>query len=458
MSESTDHAPSLLEGSAPKRLAAFSAPLVAANLLQYVYQFVDMGVVGNVVGESGLVAVSNASTIVFIISSIAIGLMSGCTVAVGNRVGARDEQGQRRAFVASLGVALLGVAAITLAGTTLARPVFLLMDVPDASLAQTTAYLEVVSLGAVGLFLLNAACAFLRAQGDSAGPLAIMAVSAVANVILDLVLIAGVGLGVVGAAVATVSAQGAGAIFALWLARRRYPSARDLLRSARDAQERGEALTAARGVLCVGVPMAVQQAVINLSYVFVTAWLNFYGPTIAAASGVGLKISTVAGLPCWGIGQAVSASVSQSIGAGMPKRAVEFARSGLLVSIVVTVGIQIAVQFGAEWLVSLFGESGKDLTEAPVLYLRITCSVNGIFYASMYALDSFALASGAPKLALANSLIDALVMRAGLAWLLSVPLGCGFIGIYAAQAAAPVLPAIIGFAYLRLWSKRNLPE
>ena len=457
MSESTDHAPSLLEGSAPKRLAAFSAPLVAANLLQYVYQFVDMGVVGNVVGESGLVAVSNASTIVFIISSIAIGLMSGCTVAVGNRVGARDEQGQRRAFVASLGVALLGVAAITLAGTTLARPVFLLMDVPDASLAQTTAYLEVVSLGAVGLFLLNAACAFLRAQGDSAGPLAIMAVSAVANVILDLVLIAGVGLGVVGAAVATVSAQGAGAIFALWLARRRYPSARDLLRSARDAQERGEALTAARGVLCVGVPMAVQQAVINLSYVFVTAWLNFYGPTIAAASGVGLKISTVAGLPCWGIGQAVSASVSQSIGAGMPKRAVEFARSGLLVSIVVTVGIQIVVQFGAEGLVSLFGESSRELTQAAVLYLRITCSVNGIFYASMYALDSFALASGAPKLALANSLIDAFIMRMGLAWLLSAPLGCGFIGIYTAQAAAPVLPAIIGFAYLRLWARRNSP-
>lgn len=457
MSESTDHAPSLLEGSAPKRLAAFSAPLVAANLLQYVYQFVDMGVVGNVVGESGLVAVSNASTIVFIISSIAIGLMSGCTVAVGNRAGARDEQGQRRAFVASLGVALLGAAAITLTGTTLARPIFSLMDVPDASLAQTIAYLEVVSLGVVGLFLLNAACAFLRAQGDSAGPLAIMTVSAVANVVLDLVLIAGAGLGVVGAAVATVSAQGSGAVFALWLARRRYPSARGLLRFVRDVQERAEVLTAARGVLHVGAPVAVQQAVINLSYVFVTAWLNLYGPTIAAASGVGLKISTVAGLPCWGIGQAVSASVSQSIGAGMPKRAVEFARSGLLMSIVVTVGIQIVVQFGAEGLVSLFGESSREFTQAAVLYLRITCSVNGIFYASMYALDSFALASGAPKLALANSLIDAFVMRMGLAWLLSAPLGCGFIGIYAAQAAAPVLPAIIGFAYLRLWARRNSP-
>ena len=456
MSVSTDHTSSLLEGSSPKRLAAFSAPLIAANLLQYVYQFVDMGVVGNIVGEAGLVAISNASTIVFIISSIAIGLMSGCTVAVGNRVGARDVQGQRRAFAASLGVALLGAAAITLAGTALAHPVFSLMGVPDASLAQTVAYLEAISLGAVGLFLLNAACAFLRAQGDSIGPLAIMAFSAVSNVVLDLVLIAYVGLGVVGAAVATVAAQGVGAVFALWLARRRYASARGVLSSARITRERKEVFASARAVLRVGVPMAVQQAVINLSYVFVTAWLNSYGPTIAAASGVGLKISTVAGLPCWGIGQAVSAAVSQSIGAGMPKRAVAFARSGCLMSIAVTVGIQIVVQLGAEWFVSLFGESSRELTEAAVLYLRVTCSVNGVFYAAMYALDSFALASGAPKLALANSLIDAFAMRAGLAWLLSVPLGCGFIGIYAAQAAAPVVPAIVGFAYLQLWAKKNL--
>ena len=456
MSHTTEHVPSLLEGSAPKRLATFSAPLVAANLLQYVYQFVDMGVVGNVVGESGLVAVSNASAIVFIISSIAIGLMAGCTVAVGDRVGARDEAGQRRAFAASLGVALLGAAATTLAGTVLAHPIFSLMGVPDASLAQTAAYLEVISLGAVGLFLLNAACAFLRAQGNSAGPLAIMAFSAVVNVILDLILIAGAGLGVVGAAIATVAAQGAGAAFALWLARYRYDSARDLLRSARDGRERRKAIAAARDVLRVGAPMAVQQAVINLSYVFVTAWLNSYGPTIAAASGVGLKISTIAGLPCWGIGQAISAAVSQSIGAGMPKRAVAFARSGCLMAVVVTVCIQVAVQLGAEWLVSLFGESSQELTEAAVLYLRITCSVNGIFYAAMYALDSFALSSGAPKLALANSLIDAFAVRAGLAWLLSAPLGFGFIGIYAAQAAAPVLPALIGFVYLQLWAKKNL--
>ena len=65
---------------------------------------------------------------------------------------------------------------------------------------------------------------------------------------------------------------------------------------------------------------------------------------------------------------------------------------------------------------------------------------------------------GTPKLALANSLIDAFIMRMGLAWLLAAPLGCGFIGIYAAQAAAPVPPALISFAYLRLWARGNSPE
>ncbi len=49
-------------------------------------------------------------------------------------------------------------------------------------------------------------------------------------------------------------------------------------------------------------------------------------------------------------------------------------------------------------------------------------------------------------------------MRMGLTWLLAAPLGCGFIGIYAAQAAAQAPPALIGFAYLRLWARGNSPE
>ena len=54
---------------------------------------------------------------------------------------------------------------------------------------------------------------------------------------------------------------------------------------------------------------------------------------------------------------------------------------------------------------------------------------------------------------LANSLIDAFVVRFGLAFLLSGVLGFGYVGIFVAQAASPVIPALIGAFYLRHWTR-----
>lgn len=70
----------------------------------------------------------------------------------------------------------------------------------------------------------------------------------------------------------------------------------------------------------------------------------------------------------------------------------------------------------------------------------------------MYALDSFAQATGAPRLAAVNALLDAVVVRVGLAAAL-VP-ALGYPGILAAQALSPVLPCIVGAAYLRRYSRK----
>ena len=70
----------------------------------------------------------------------------------------------------------------------------------------------------------------------------------------------------------------------------------------------------------MGVPSAVQMAVVNLSYALVTGLLNRYGTDVAAAAGVGLQISTIAGLPCWAIGQAITTAAAQNAGAGELRR------------------------------------------------------------------------------------------------------------------------------------------
>ena len=76
--------------------------------------------------------------------------------------------------------------------------------------------------------------------------------------------------------------------------------------------------------------------------------------------------------------------------------------------------------------------------------------------AAMYALDSFAQATGAPRLAAVNALLDAVVVRVGLAVLL-VP-ALGYPGILAAQALSPVLPCAVGAAYLWRYARRVRSE
>ena len=81
----------LTTGNVPIKLIVFALPLLAANLLQSFYGLVDMVVVGRIVGENGLAAISNASMISFIISSVCIGITMGGTVLAAQYKGAKDE-------------------------------------------------------------------------------------------------------------------------------------------------------------------------------------------------------------------------------------------------------------------------------------------------------------------------------------------------------------------------------
>ena len=53
----------LTNGSVPKLLFAFAAPLFVSNALQAIYNIVDMIVVGQVIGGSGMSAVSTGRCI-----------------------------------------------------------------------------------------------------------------------------------------------------------------------------------------------------------------------------------------------------------------------------------------------------------------------------------------------------------------------------------------------------------
>lgn len=440
----------LLNGSVPQKLIQFAFPLFLANLLQALYNVVDMLVVGKIVGEIGLAAISNASMLCFIINSLCIGLTMGGSVLVAQYKGAGNQKGQRDTIGMLFLLSLVASVVVTILGLTVYESLFRALDVPAEAYPDACGYMEIICWGTVFVFGYNTVCSILKGLGDSKTPLFFVGAATILNVLLDVLLVGPCSMGTAGAAWATVTAQGVSFVGSLAYLRRRqwsFPYGKKELRR--------EILLA---ILKVGLPTATQMVVVNTAYLLVTGMLNPFGTSVAAASGVGLKINTFAGMHCWAIGQAITAMVGQCMGAGQIQRARQVVRSGLLLNLAVTAAVVVTVQFLAEPLIRLFDSTSPEVIRVGVLYLRLCCGVNSLVYAAMYTLDSFAIGVGAAHVAMVNALLDAVVVRLPVGWLLAFPLSMGFSGIYLGQALSPILPALVGFIYFksRVWERKTL--
>ena len=439
----------LLTGSVPKKLIRFAFPLFLANLLQALYNVVDMLVVGKIVGKTGLAAISNASMLCFIINSLCIGLTMGGSVLVAQCKGANDQTGQRDTIGMLFFLSLVGSAVVTILGLAIYEALFQALNVPANAYQDACGYMKIICCGTVFVFGYNAVCSILKGLGDSQTPLFFVGVATVLNVVLDVLLVGPLSMGTAGAAWATITAQGVSFMGSL-VYLRRYQLGFSLTK----IEFHREKLLA---ILKVGLPTAIQMVVVNTAYLLVTGMLNQFGTPVAAASGVGLKINTFAGMHCWAIGQAITAMVGQCLGAGQIERARKVVWSGLLLNLVVTAAVVVVVQLLAEPLICMFDGTSPEVIRCGVQYLRICCSINSLIYAVMYTLDSFAIGVGAAHVAMVNALLDAVVVRLPVGWLLAFPLSLGFSGIYLGQALSPILPALVGLVYFksRVWEGRT---
>lgn len=121
---------SLLTGSVPKKLAVFALPLLLANILQSFYNVVDMLVVGQIVGDTGLAAIGNASKLCYIINSICIGMTMGGAVLIAQYKGADDKKGQAESFQMLALLSLASSLLVTIVSLATYQPLFKMLNVP----------------------------------------------------------------------------------------------------------------------------------------------------------------------------------------------------------------------------------------------------------------------------------------------------------------------------------------
>ena len=443
----------LLTGSVPKKLIAFAFPLLLANVLQSFYNVVDMLVVGQIVGDTGLAAISNASKLCYIINSICIGMTMGGAVLIAQYKGADDKKGQTETFHMLALLSLVTSLLVTVVILAVYQPLFRVLDVPADAYQDACDYMRIICCGTVFVFGYNAVCSVLKGLGDSKSPLYFVGIATIINIILDILLVGPFGMGTAGAAYATITAQGISFVISLF-----YLKRHKMFFSTTEHKKFTLQWDKLAAIVKVGLPTAIQMVVVNTAYLLVTGMLNQFGTSVSAASGVGLQINTFAGMPCWAIGQAVTAMVGQCIGAGQIQRARKVVKISLLLNLLVTLFVVIGVQLFAEQLILLFGSNSPEVISDGVYYLRVCCGINSLIYAIMYTLDSFAIGVGAANIAMLNALLDAVIVRLPVSWLFAFALNMGFSGIYYGQALSPILPAIVGFLYFlsKSWERKTL--
>ena len=196
-----------LNGPILSPLLRFAGPVLLALFLQAMYGAVDLIVVGKFAGTADISAVSTGSQAMQLVTSLLVGLTTGVTVLLGQKIGEGrpDEAGN----VVGSAICLFVCVALALTAllSALTEPFCRLLQAPEEAFVPTTQYVRICSAGTLFIVAFNVIGSVFRGLGDSKMPLITVAIACVTNIFGDLLLVDVFQMGAAGAALATVFAQ-----------------------------------------------------------------------------------------------------------------------------------------------------------------------------------------------------------------------------------------------------------
>lgn len=439
--ESSSMVRDLTGGSVTRLLLQFAFPLFVSNALQAIYNIVDMIVVGQFIGGTGMSAVSIGGDLLHLLNFVAMGFSSAGQVLIAQRVGAGQPDRVQK-LIGTMFTFLLGIALLMSVGCYAIRDWILqVLNTPAESYAFTMDYTVTCIVGLVFIYGYNTISAILRGMGDSRRPFLFIAIAAVTNIVLDVVFVAYCGMEVFGAAFATVISQGLSFLISLvYLYRHREAFGFDFkLRSFFiDRQTIKE-------LMALGIPMAIQSAAINISKIVLTSWINLYGVVFSALSGIFNKINTMIGIVSSSFTTAGSTMVGQNLGARKYDRVSAVLRTVAVCSIAISLAVTLVLVLASEPIFALFTSDPVVLASASILVLPTILN----FFGSATRSIAFSLINGSGNTTLnfAVALIDGMISRIGIAALLGFAMKMGCQGFWYGDALAGFMPMIIGLVF-----------
>lgn len=403
----------LTRGNLFGKMMQFAIPYLIACFLQTFYGMADLFITGQFNGAAAVSAVAVGSQVMHMLTVVIVGMAMGTTVCISRSVGAGSKK-QAAGFVGNSAVLFAFFAAVlTVVLLLCTGGILKVLAVPGEALAQARQYLIICFIGVPFITAYNVVSSIFRGLGDTKSPMVFVAVAGLINVGFDYILIGPMGMGAAGAAIATVGSQAFSVLIALLY----LMKGKDAMQVSRrdfipDRQYMGQ-------LLGIGVPVAFQEGLIQVSFLVITAIANSRGVNVAAAVGIVEKIISFLFLVPSSMLSTVSAVAAQNAGAGLHERGRRALRYGVTVCVSVGLFVFIICQFAAEAVVGLFVVSEPEVVRLGGQYLRsysLDCAIAGV----QFCFSGYFSAYGRSRYSFIHNIISILLVRIPGAYMASV--------------------------------------
>lgn len=426
------------EGRIFAPLIRFALPVLLALFLQTMYGAVDLLVVGQFGGDLADVyvsAVSTGSQIMQTITVVITGLAMGLTVFVGMKIGA----GQKKAAgeIIGSGIALFGVIGVILSVVMVLTASLLaqVMHAPKEAFEQTVIYITICSSGVVFIVAYNLVGSIFRGIGDSKMPLVTVAIACTLNIGGDLLLIAGFHMGAAGAAVATIFAQAVSVLLSLIIIRKlELPFSF----SVKDIRLRGIYI---KEILKLGIPIALQDLLVSISFLAIIAIVNGLGLTASAGVGVAEKMCGFLMLVPSAYMQSMSAFVAQNIGAGKPERARKALWCGIASSLAAGIVMGYFTFFHGDLLAGIFARD-TEIILAAADYLK-AYAIDCLLTSFLFCFIGYFNGCSSTTFVMLQGIVGAFGVRLPVSWIMSKQVTVSLFHIGLATPASTVVQIIL---------------
>lgn len=421
-------------GDELKHILNFALPMLAGNLFQQLYNIVDSVIVGRHLGYLALASVGTTGSITYLFYTLCIGLSTASGILIAQRFGAKEYDDVKR-YITNSAYAI-GTFGILLSIVSVLMTPFLLtmLNTPSSVFDTAVGYMRISCAGTISVAVYNWIGSVMRSLGDAKTPLYFLIFASILNAILDILFVVILNMGVNGAAWATVIAQTFSAIGSICFAFLKNP----MFKLTKETMKYNHQAI----ILCIrmGIPIALQNAFVSISMIYLQRTANSFGDTVMASYTATMRVEQIIQQPFSSLSTAVSSFSGQNIGAGKKERIKTCYRQSMKLAIEFSIIMLIVFLLFSKNVVSIFVKEPEVIAIGGIALKVSACFY--IFLGTIHVTRGLLNGIGDVKFALMNGIAE-VVGRIGFASILVHIPFIGYMAVWGTTCLTWVLTAIM---------------